>query len=357
MTGIRGVVIGAWCLIALLVTPVAADRGVDRVVALTAGAGGGESYPPGRGPDAMLGEPDGVLWCLGWCGSVTLEMVDNRVVDGPGPDFLVFENAVVLGGVLYTEAAVVEVSQDGEEWYSFPRDYDPECGTGSDCYWNLAGVHEVGDLSDDYGDPFDLADVGLAWVRFFRLTDCGLEESDTHPEAVCPQYDDDGEFIDDEGNRMFLCGPSNCGHDLDAIVALHSESASPTPGPGPTPEPTPEPTPAPFRLVLRVAPGESGPGTAFRVDVEVVNDVRPRSLRLYVVLDVSGEYFFWPSWSRTPDHHDFSLGPAESREWEVLSFVWPRLAASLEGWFWAGCIDLDGYLVGDLAREPFRYEP
>ncbi len=44
---------------------------------------------------------------------------------------------------------------------------------------------------------------------------------------------------------------------------------------------------------------------------------------LYVVLDVFGEYFFYPSWSNTPGSESIVLAPDAAVERRILDFVWP----------------------------------
>ncbi|MDZ7374443.1 MAG: hypothetical protein ONB23_10790 [candidate division KSB1 bacterium] len=166
-------------------------------------------------PDNVLGPPtpsrevnafspsnraDEVL-SLGHGGQITLAFTDNVVVDGDGPDFVVFENCFLspwVGGP-FVEAAIVSVSQDGATWYTFP--YDTLTLQG------LAGVHPVLDplhptdpqLSG--GDPFDLSVLGLDWIRFVRITDMG---------------------------DLWREGPYNGDFDLDAVVAIHSQDTPPS---------------------------------------------------------------------------------------------------------------------------------
>src|SRR5690606_18184373 len=55
---------------------------------------------------------------------LVLRWSGRRLVDGPGPDLAVFENAFeVKGGGWFIDPLVVEVSADGERWVAFPHDY------------------------------------------------------------------------------------------------------------------------------------------------------------------------------------------------------------------------------------------
>jgi hypothetical protein len=205
--------------------PTHADPCLDGVVSYTAGQNGGyNAGAPGTGtddllPDVVLGPPRGLganagsldVVSLGNGGSITVAFTDNRVVDGPGPDFTIFENAFNSPGLgIFTEVGVVAVSEDGVNFVEFPH------GAGGQDLTGLAGrtpVYANGDSNDvDPGDPavsggdqFDLATVGLTSARYIRITDPGAA-------------------IDDVGNHFPTPGAGKSGFDFDAAIALHSES-------------------------------------------------------------------------------------------------------------------------------------
>ena len=184
------------------------DPFVDRVVLFEPGLGAG--YGEKKLPDIVLGGPRGGgklapsnhVLSLGNGGRITLEFVDNEVIDEDGPDLLIFENPFLekpgddpnLG---FFELAKVELSLDGVEWHEIPYDR----GTRKGC----AGHHPVLANVDDNeidptdpdkagGDPFDLKDVGLKVVRFVRITDLNNGSGDN----------------------------GTSGFDLDAVAAVHS---------------------------------------------------------------------------------------------------------------------------------------
>jgi hypothetical protein len=132
---------------------------------------------PPRGGGQLSGSLDVVS--LGNGGTVTLQFGESKVVDGPGIDFLVFENAFEIAGSdgeVFAELATVEVSVDGVEWHAFA------CTAESPPYGGCAGHHPVYanaeeneidplDPSAAGGDGFDLSDIGVAEARFVRITD------------------------------------------------------------------------------------------------------------------------------------------------------------------------------------------
>ena len=101
---------------------------VTNVINVTygAGAGFGQSAFPAvvKGPPRGGGTIGGSLHVLtlGNGGSIVVELGET-IVDGPGPDFIVFENPFNIGSdplTPFAEVATVEVSADGVTWSAFP---------------------------------------------------------------------------------------------------------------------------------------------------------------------------------------------------------------------------------------------
>jgi hypothetical protein len=238
----------------------------DAVVSFTPGSGAG--FGADKLPGIVLGPPRGGgelqgsldVLSLGNGGVIVLRFDVPLICDGPGPDLTVFENPFHVGsidGPVFEEYGIVAVSQDGEHFVTFP--YDPVSHAG------LAGRNPVLsnpdngisplDPSVSGGDQFDLADVGLAWAAYVRVTD-------------------PGDSIPDPGN---LIPPGNtAGFDLDAMAALHacdpfaSGSTTPTPEGDRTATPTPTATPQPGLTVTPTArPGDlDGDGRVGPADLE-----------------------------------------------------------------------------------------
>lgn len=150
--------------------------------------GPGQSVGQEHFPEWVLGPPEGGGACkgattnvisLGNGGFIELEFAGNAIVDGPGPDFIVFENAFGVNcdpTNIFAELATVSVSDDGVTWTDFP------CTATKAPYGACAGTHVVyanaktnaidpTDPAVAGGDPYDLADIGVTRARFVRITD------------------------------------------------------------------------------------------------------------------------------------------------------------------------------------------
>lgn len=186
------------------------DRFATQVVSFTPGECAGFGVP--LLPEVVLGPPVGGgdrqgsldVVSLGAGGSIVLGFAPGEIVDGPGPDFLVFENAFFAGGDPsrpFAEPAEVSVSDDGLTFRAFPCE--------SSVPWaGCAGVRPVFSTPENGvspfdpqaagGDAFDLAVVGLSRARFVKIVD--------RSPSTCPSG----------AGR-----PNTFGFDLDAVAILH----------------------------------------------------------------------------------------------------------------------------------------
>lgn len=215
----RGILGVALALAVLVPSGVGADPCLDDVVSFTVGQNGGFNAGVGGSPnllpDIVLGAPRGLgqtagsldVVSLGDGGSITVAFTDNRIVDGPGPDFTVFENPFLAPGLgIFTEVATVAASADGVNFFTFPHGPDLSGLAGRTPVYANADTNTIDprDPAVSGGDQFDLATIGLASARFLRITDPGMS-------------------IDDVGNHFPTPGVGKSGFDLDAVVAIHSE--------------------------------------------------------------------------------------------------------------------------------------
>jgi hypothetical protein len=159
---------------------------LDQLIAYEPGdhAGYGQDRLPDVvfGPPAAPGNGGGSLdvVSLGREGSIIVAFRDLDVVDGPGPDLLVFENA--FAG--WPETGVVGVSDDGETWTEWPCDAAnaaaafPGCAGVAPVWANAENGVDATDPDAAGGDRFDLATIGVARARFVRVRDSGRNPYD-----------------------------------------------------------------------------------------------------------------------------------------------------------------------------------
>jgi len=244
------------CLVAAFLSAAAPALGgpfADFVVSFTpgSGAGFGQDQLPGivLGPPQGGGELQGSLDVpsLGNNGVVVLGFDPPVICDGPGPDLTVFENPFHGGsidGPIFAEYGIVAVSQDGVNFSTFP--YDPVTHVGLAGQTPVLSNPDNGisplDPSVSGGDQFDLADLGLAWAKYVRITDPGAS-------------------IDDPGNHV--PPGTQAGFDLDAVAALHACDPSGGATPSATAGGEDTPTPTPTRTLPPVASPTATP-TAMR---------------------------------------------------------------------------------------------
>lgn len=174
------------------------DRFLNANDAITIAFGEDGGFGGTNVPDAVYGPPvsnRADVVSLGLGGEITVELGGYAVVNGDGADFTIFENA--FSG--WTEPGFVAVSENGTDYVMFPCD-------ATRGYAGCAGLSEVGYSADenDYlnplisgGDGFDLADAGLAIVRFVKITD-----------------------VNDCDNPV-VCVADKAGFDLDAIAIIN----------------------------------------------------------------------------------------------------------------------------------------
>ncbi len=131
-----------------------------------------------------------------------------------------------------------------------------------------------------------------------------------------------------------------------------SQPHTPTPNPSPTPTPPIEPTqtpiltptpqfsPTPF-IGISIETNKSyyKPGDNFELTTEI--HIGPENVELdeYIVLDVFGQYWFWPNWSQQLDKKTRSFNANDILKEVILSFQWPSNSGSAQGiTFWAALV-------------------
>ncbi len=149
-------------------------------------------YGQDKLPDIVLGGPRSPgagagsthVLSLGIGGEVLLGFEARTVVDGPGPDFVVFENPFTTVGPpgVFAELAEVSVSTDAMNWHTFACDASNlDSGPWPGCAgWRTVLDYDVENMDPldptlSGGDAFDLADLGLTEAKFVRIRDLSTE--------------------------------------------------------------------------------------------------------------------------------------------------------------------------------------
>ncbi|MFG0319682.1 MAG: hypothetical protein ACF8XB_20585 [Planctomycetota bacterium JB042] len=195
----------------VLSVPAAASEFATTVVQFTPGPGANASFPSSNvigGPQGNGLGAGGLDVCvLGDGGSITLGF--NVVIqDGPGADFMAYENGFVVGGgsSVFSEICHVEVSSDGVNFARFPSAYHAPTGTQMGSFAGLLGGMpvlanvntntippedpvraggEAFDLAELAGDPLVVAGtVDLNAIQRVRLVDVLSGETDSNGVAI-----------------------------------------------------------------------------------------------------------------------------------------------------------------------------
>lgn len=140
---------------------------------------------------------------IGLGGEIIIGFKNFIIADGPGPDFVIFENAFLnpVNNKVFAEPAVVSVSLDGINYIEFPYDSMTLAG--------CAGINPVNGAQNHYdclisgGDCFDLAQINMNKARFIKIRDI----------SYMPKYKQEHPYHD----------PIISGFDLDGIAGVNLE--------------------------------------------------------------------------------------------------------------------------------------
>ncbi len=146
---------------------------------------------------------------------------------------------------------------------------------------------------------------------------------------------------------------------------IPSNTATPTTGPGtptntPQPESTATPTATPaeeyvFDLQLNKAMFE--PWDHFLLSTVVTNNSATLEADEYILLDVYGEYWFWPSWGKELDFQRRTFEGGQVYEDTILDFWWPADSGTADGLrFYGALLDPAATtLIGNVDMVEFGY--
>lgn len=164
---------------------------------------------------------DGMVVSLGDGGVATLTF-GYPIYNGPGADFVVFENAF---SNIFLELAFVEVSSDGINFVRFPSisNTDTSAQIGSFGTVDATKIHNLaGKYRANYGTPFDLEDlVGDSLILDIqRITHVRLVDVVGCMQDAYASRDSRGIKVNDPWSTPFAAS----GFDLDAVGVIHSNT-------------------------------------------------------------------------------------------------------------------------------------
>lgn len=158
----------------------------ERVVSFKAGVNAG--FGASDLPDIVLGPPEGAgalagsfdVVSLGLGGEIVIDVSPCEIVDGPGADFIVFENAFFINGdptAPFQELAGVGVSLDGihAAYFACASAAYPfiGCAGWNPVYSNTTNGISPFNTASAGGDQYDLATVGMTRARYIHIVDIG----------------------------------------------------------------------------------------------------------------------------------------------------------------------------------------
>ena len=209
-----------YMILIVLLAPVilaAEQSSINEVIVFQPGEGQNAGQGPEYYPDNIFGmpspnasettpaaSPEDVL-SLGMGGEIIVGF-GGEVLDRPGPDFVIFENAFLnpINQKIFKEPAMVSVSQDGIEFHDFP--FDSLTLEGCAGVTPTYGDQNPFDPEVSGGDKFDIGELGLDDIRYIKIKDITqmIYENKDHP-----YYD-----------------PILSGFDLDAVLAYDANQST-----------------------------------------------------------------------------------------------------------------------------------
>jgi len=146
---------------------------------------------------------------------------------------------------------------------------------------------------------------------------------------------------------------------LNVSVWLADGTSLP-PTPTPTNPATPTVTPTPVNLNgvdLRLNKLLFNTGDFFQFKSICGNQEDSAVYDLYVALEISGVFWFYPSWGQTPDSESIFMSQGSSIEKTIFNFIWPDVQGSASGLkFWGALLTPGGELLGNYDVIEWGYE-
>jgi len=95
----------------------------------------------------------------------------------------------------------------------------------------------------------------------------------------------------------------------------------------------------------------------FHLQCEIQRYGSTVTVEQYILLDVYGLYFFWPSWSEDLDFENHTYPDGYHETSSILQFIWPEVQGHADGlFFYAGCLYTGTTtLIGEVSMVEFGY--
>lgn len=172
---------------------------------------------------AALGKPNAPnVVSLGDGGRATLTF-PTPIVNGPGYDFAVFENAFVD---TFLELAFVEVSSDGLNFHRFPATSNTQDTIQVGTFGKLDATkinNLAGKYIANYGTPFDLEELkNIAGLDINHITHVKIIDVVGCINEPLARFDKNNRKINDPWRTDFITG----GFDLDAVGVINTRPTS-----------------------------------------------------------------------------------------------------------------------------------
>lgn len=123
------------------------------------------------------------LCSIGLNGEIIVGLKNGVIRNGEGVDFIIFENAFErqIDGKIFAEPAIISVSQNGIDYYTFP--YNEWTLEGMAGKTPTIGSENPFNYPRCGGDGFDLDVLGLDYVTHIKIRDVSLivTINETHP--------------------------------------------------------------------------------------------------------------------------------------------------------------------------------
>jgi parallel beta-helix repeat protein len=127
--------------------------------------------------------------------------------------------------------------------------------------------------------------------------------------------------------------------------------------------PTPLPTPTPTCLSdsrLLLSGDTFRPNDNFKLTLRLFNTCPPLYIDQFILLDVGGSFWFWPSWTPEFDYRESLYMAKMTQAFTILEFTWPNVDSSYYGArFWCAAFHEgqinEAYIVGEITYLTFGW--